>query len=204
MKTIAGIISIPVLSAALAMAGCAGNKPKEPEEPRAAIVGELDGAPDWVLKGCAAYWGKKEEKRICGVGSVGGTRNISMARTAAIGRARTEIARTLQVKIKAMLKDYQASTTGGEQYGTAAADEQHIEDVSKQVTDMTLSGTELVDSWISKKGTLFVLVTLDLEGFKSAVNRMENLSELVRQVVIERADEAFLELEEEIEKARAR
>ncbi len=202
MKRFTAIMSVLAMAVALTVAGCAGNKPKEPEEPRAAIAGELKGAPDWVIKGCAAYWGEKEEKRICGVGSVGGTRNISLARSGAIARARTEIARTLQVKIKSMLKDYSATTTGGEDYGAAAADEQHIEEVSKQITDMTLSGTEMVDSWMSDMGTLFVLVTLDLEGFKSAVDQMENLTEEIRQAVIERADNAFVELEEEIEKER--
>ena len=204
MKKSVVILSVLTLFGTLVVAGCAGNKPIEPEEPSSAIGGELEGAPDWVVKGCAAYWGEKEEKRICGVGSMGGSRNISLARTTAIARARAEIARTLKVGVKTMIKDYQATTTGGEQYGTAAADEQHAEEVSRQITDMTLSGTEMVDSWMSEKGTLFVLVSLDLEGFKSAVDGMETLSDSIRRVVIDRADEAFQELDEAVEEERAR
>jgi hypothetical protein len=156
----------------------------------------LAGAPDWVLKGCSAYWGDDGGARICGVGSMGGTRNISLARTAAIGRARTEIARSLQVKVKAMLKDYQATTTGGEEFGTAAADEQHIEDVSKQITEMTLNGTTLQDTWVGPDGTLYTLVALDVESFEDSISQMSNLSETIRKAVQERAKASFEELDE--------
>jgi hypothetical protein len=95
-----------------------------------------------------------------------------------------------------MLKDYQATTTGGEDFGTAAADEQHIVDVSKQITTMTLSGTQRVDSWWSPNGTLYVLMKLDVDAFKDAVNGMKQLDEKVRKAVIERAEKAFKELDE--------
>ncbi len=177
--------------------GCGGTK-----APATAtvIANELDGAPCWVTKGGSCY-GKDGDKAkfVWGVGSVAGTRNVGLAREAALGRARTDIARSLQTRVEAMLKDYQATTTGGEQFGTAAADDQHIVDVSKQITDLTLSGTEMVDSWISSSGAFWVLARLDVDGFKDAVGRMNQLNEAVRQAVVERADKAFSELDKEIE-----
>jgi hypothetical protein len=158
--------------------------------------GPLAGAPDWVLKGCSAFWGDDDGARICGVGSMSGTRNISLARTAAIGRARTEIARSLETKVKAMLKDYQSTTTGGEQFGKAANDEQHIEDVSKQISQTTLSGTTLQETWVGPDDTLFVLVAMDYENFNDAVAQMTQLSENVRRAVQERAKASFEELDE--------
>ena len=86
---------------------------------------------------------------------MGGTRNISLARTTATARARTEIARSLNTHVSAMLKDCQASTTGGSEYAESASDEQHIVDVSKQITKASLSGTRLKKTWISPKGTVF-------------------------------------------------
>ena len=158
-----------------------------------------------MTKGCTAFWGdKKGEKKICGVGSVGGTRNPSLARTAAMARARTEIARSLEVKVQAMLKDYQATTTGGQEFGTGAADEQHVVDVSKQITNTTLSGTELADSWVSANGTFYALVVWDADKFKDSVSQMKNLSESIRKAVIERADKAFEELDTEIQKQEAK
>jgi hypothetical protein len=177
---------------------CASSQPPPKVE-----KSEFDGAPKWVTQGCSAYWGeKKGEKKICGVGSATGTRNISLARTAAQGRARTEIARSLQVQVQSMLKDYQATTTGGQEFGKSASDEQHIVDVSKQITDTTLAGTEQVDTWISPNGTMWVLVALDVEGFKGAIQKMGQLSESVRKAVVERADKAFDELDKAIDKSR--
>ncbi len=159
-----------------------------------ALANEFDGAPGWVVKGCAAFSGEKAA--ICGRGSATGTRNPSLAMSAATGRARTDLARNLSVKIKAMLKDYQATTTGGENFGTAANDEQHIVDVSKQITDTSLSGTQVVDSWMSHTGTLWVLVKLDVEAFKGALNGMKQLDAATMKGVMERADKAFKELDD--------
>ena len=99
-----------------------------------------------------------------------------------------------------MLKDYQATTTGGENYGTAANDEQHIVDVSKQVTQMTLNGTELKNTWLSKKGTLFTLVCLNVDKFKNTISKMGQLDEQVRAAIVQRADKAFDELDKETKK----
>lgn len=177
--------------------GCGGTKAKTPAT---VIANEFDGAPCWVTKGGSCY-GKDGDKAkyVWGVGSVGGTRNTGLARESALGRARTDIARSLQTRVWAMLKDYQSTTTGGEEFGKSAADEQHIVDVSKQITDLTLSGTEMVDSWISNSGTFWALARLDVEGFKDAVGRMNQLSESVRQAVVQRADKAFEELDREVE-----
>ena len=175
------------LIALAALVGCGSSGPKEPGS---IIEKELDGAPDWVLKGKGA-----DGKEIYGVGAVGGTRNVALARSTAQGRGRTEIARSLELSVQSMLKDYQSTTTGGEYFAKSANDEQHIEDVSKQITDITLSGTRQEDHWISDTGTLYVLMALDVEDFKDAVNSMSQLNEEVREAVNERADEAFEELD---------
>jgi hypothetical protein len=53
-----------------------------------------------------------------------------------------------------MLNDYQATTTRGEEFATAAADEQHIEDVSKQISRM-LEGLEISRVEVSVTGGEF-------------------------------------------------
>jgi hypothetical protein len=160
------------------------------------VTGDLAEAPIWVTQGCTAYWGDDEGGRVCGVGSMGGTRNVALARTTALGRARTEIARGLQTKVKAMLKDYQSTTTGGEEFGIAAADEQYVEDVSKQITEMTLNGTAQQDMWISPGDTVYVLVALDVANYHDSMSQMTNLSENIRRAVQERSEIAFRELDE--------
>ncbi|MBO4712025.1 LPP20 family lipoprotein [bacterium] len=186
-RSLISVISIVLL---LVLSACGSADKKGTGN---AVKNEFDGAPKWVLGSSSTA------KEICGVGSAAGSRNVSMMRTTAMGRGRTEIARMLELKVQSMLKDYQSTTTGGEEFGKAANDEQHIVDVAKQITDITLSGTEQKESWISDSGTLYVLMCSEVEKFKSMVDSMSQLSENVRKAVTERADKAFEELSKEIE-----
>ena len=192
------------LIASLGAFACSSTKGPEEVDPLNPAVGDLAGAPDWILRGCSAFWGDDTPAMICGVGSMAGTRNHSLAISGARARGRTAIARTLDTKVTAMLKDYQATTTGGEEFGTAANDEQHLVDVSKQLTDIELTGVEQRDMWISPSGVVYVLMVYDAAKFKDAVSQMSQLSESVRKAVIDRADASFEELDEAIEEDRNR
>ncbi len=172
--------------------GCASAPEKKPTpKVQSTAQSDLAGAPDWIARGCAAYWADAPEKGVCGVGSASGSRNISLSISAAEGRGRTAIARSLGTQVQAMLKDYQATTTGGEEFGTAASDEQHIVDVSKQLTNGSLTGAERRDMWISPSGVIYALMVLDLEKFQGAVWKMKNLSESVRAHVADEAAKEF-------------
>ncbi len=197
----AGLVA--ALIASLASFACSSTQGPE-ETPLNPVAGDLAGAPNWILRGCAAFWGDDTPAMLCGVGSVSGTRNHSLAVTGARARGRTEIARVLDTKVTAMLKDYQATTTGGEEFGTAANDEQHLVDVSKQLTDIELAGVEQHDMWISPAGMVYVLMVYDSEKFKDTVSQMSQLSESVRKAVVQRAEASFRELDEAIEEDRNR
>jgi hypothetical protein len=155
------------------------------------MEGDLAGAPAWIREGCSAYWADSPERGVCGVGSASGTRNMTLATSTAEGRGRTAIARSLGTTVQAMLKNYQATTTGGEEFGTAAADEQHIVDVSKQLTDGTLSGAVRRDLWISPSGAVYALMVLDLNDFQRTAWSMKQLSESVRSFVAQNAAKEF-------------
>ncbi len=188
------MLCVMAIAVGFLAASCGGDKPIA-----GGMKAEFEDAPAWVKKGCSGLEGDQKDY-VCGVGSATGTRNVSLARSAAMGRARTDIARSLELRVKAMLKDYAATTTGGADFGTAAADEQHIVDVSKQVTSMTLSGTEIKDTWVSNTGTIWTLVVLDVNKFKDMVNGMKQLSEGIRKAIVERAENEFKKLDEEVEK----
>jgi len=176
--------------------GCATTPPPPPPAPPVAAVNPLKqdmvGAPAWVKKGCGAFFGEKK-KLVCGVGAIGGMTNPGLARSAAEGRGRTEIARSLKVRCKSMLKDYQAAVQGGP--GNKLNNEQYITDTSKQVTDMTLSGTRLEDSWVSDSGSFYALMVLDVDAFRDQVKNMNQLDEQVRQAIVQRAEQSFAELD---------
>lgn len=188
----------------LSLLGCASAPPPPPPAapPTApppaqnAMQAELMGAPKWVLMGCAGYFGDKKDK-VCGVGAVGGMTNPGIARTAAQGRGRTEIARSIKVKVKAMLSDYSAVTKGG---GSGKLNnEEHIEDAAKQIASVTLPGTHLQDTWVSNNGTWYALMVLDMDAFKESLKNNNQLDEQTRAAIVERADKAFGEIDRETE-----
>ncbi len=69
--------------------------------------------------------------------------------------------------------------------------------MSKQITDISLTGTEIQDTWISNSGTYYTLMVLDVERFEESVSGMRRLSETVRQAITERAEAAFTDLDDE-------
>jgi LPP20 lipoprotein len=185
-----GLLSRGTLS--LALLGIVVGCGSAPAKPKNALQAELVGSPAWVRGPCQA--GLPDKKAVCGKGSVSGMTNISLANSASEARARTELARSLQTRVKAMMKDYQAATQGGPENKTAS--EQHIEDVSKQITDTTLSGTRLQETWISDSGTVWALVVLDTDSFKDSLTQMKGLDDRERAAIIHRADKAFSELDD--------
>lgn len=192
------------LMAAMALTtgmACGHSQPPPVTPESGPLAGELvdaEGkpAPKWVTAPSSYRQDEDDNKVLCGEGSMAGTSNMSMAQSASAGRARTALARELDVKVKSMLKDYQSTTTGGANFGNAANDEQHVVDAAKQVTDTTLSGTEISETWISSQSTLHTLVCLNVERFKGIVGGMAQLDEAIRAAVVQRADAAWAELDD--------
>jgi len=200
---IVNLSKLVVVIAALGLVSCAAEKKEEakPVTPdNGAFAGELvdakgQPAPNWVTTP-GKYKLEGGVKGVCGEGAYAGTKDYSQAQRNADTRGRAAIASALEVKVKNMVKDYSATTTGGEEFGKASNDEQHAENVSKLITSQTLNGSEPMETWISSKSTVHRLVCLDVEKFKSVVNGMGQLSEGLRRAIVQRADKAFNELDE--------
>jgi hypothetical protein len=141
----------------------------------------LADAPDWVRGDCRDAF--KGQPVLCGVGAVSGVSSPSLARNAAMARGRTEIARYLQVEVKSVLTDYQAAKGG--------VVEQQIEDQSKQITEMTLSGTRMAKYWVGKDGTYYALIALELEAYSSAIQGAQNIEPPLRDALVDRARKSF-------------
>jgi len=182
---------VGVVAAAVVAGGCSGAAKHTTGR---TFAGTMEDAPEWARKGCAAFSGEKK-KWICGVGSMEGTNNLSLCRTTAMARGRTEIARELNLRMKAMMKDYQRSVTGGGAMHVAADDEQYAADVAKQITDISLPGTRLEDMWFSEDGHCFALMVLDVQGFQDALAGAMTLDQRVRDYVVRNAEKAFQELD---------
>lgn len=179
------------LAAVIATAGC-GSKEVTPDEQ---LPNEFAGAPSWVLEGCSAYWGDDGGARICGVGDAKIGRSMSIARTKATSRARTEISRTLETKVKNMMKDFQEQVTDGESEMNA----EQFSSTTISLSKATLNGTSVQKTWISSTEQLYILVALDVEAFENSVREMDNMSNKLRSFIEARAKKSFAELDEEME-----
>jgi hypothetical protein len=116
-------------------------------------------------------------------------RSTTRARETAISRARTEVARSLQTRVEAMLADYTGASAEIRRKRTNA--DQQIVDVSRQITRVSVSGIEVRRTWIADNGTVFVLVSLDVDRFRSSVRHMTDLSAHMRRAIDQRAESAF-------------
>jgi ribosomal protein S20 len=177
--------------AALATAGC-GEGVTAPDE---VAPSEFAGAPDWVLSGCTAYWGDDGGARICGVGNARFTGNMSITRQKATSRARAEISRTLETKVKNMVKDFQEQVTDGESEMTA----EQFSSTTISLSKATLNGTQQTDQWLSPSSELYMLVALDVAAFENSVREMDEMSDRLRTFIESRAKKSFAELDEEME-----
>lgn len=184
-------LSAVALIAVAATVGC-GKSATTPDEQ---VPSEFAGAPEWVLQGCSAYWGDDGGARICGVGNAKFTGNMSITRTKATSRARTEISRTLETKVKNMVKDFQEQVTDGESEMTA----EQFSSTTVSLSKATLNGTQLQQTWISPSNELYVLVALDVAAFENSVREMDEMSDRLRTFIESRAKKSFQELDEEME-----
>jgi ribosomal protein S20 len=190
-RTIRFFLGALALTAVVVAGGCA----KDVTTPDEQLPNDFAGAPEWVLQGCSAYWGDDGGARICGVGDAKIGSSMSIARTKATSRARAEISRTLESKVKNMIKDFQEQVTDGESEMTA----EQFSSTTVTLSKSTLNGTSIQDSWISGSNQLYMLVALDVEDFNNSVKQMDEMSDQLRQFIESRAKKSFAELDEEME-----
>ncbi|MFH1707337.1 MAG: LPP20 family lipoprotein [Planctomycetota bacterium] len=146
--------------------GCGGPKEKKVEkivEPTetSTVTGE-NGEPQWVSRGGGIYEGEYG-KAIYAVGSARQAPAHHIMQSQARTRARTELSRILSVTVRSMTKDF--TETAGDLYDkeTQSAIE-YFQDVSQQITNNTLVGSEQVATWKAGDGTLFVLMKISLDN----------------------------------------
>ena len=172
------------LCASLAVgSGCASSGEPEPQMPAMSVEEEMASAPDWTRGGCGATPARDGRARLCAVGSATRVHDVGRGRTTAIVRARAEIARSLETKLRAILEDHRAATAKTGDSGSAGAQGLPAADIPRQITDMSLAGTRIERLWISPRNSVFVLVVLDVARFERSLAKMTQLPEPVREAV---------------------
>jgi len=180
------LVWVPLLAVGL-LAGCASKKEQ--------VAAPTSSRPAWVDQGSGAFSGEMG-KAFYGVGSAWGIQNPSLLRSTADNRARAEVARIFKTYTASLMKDYSASTMAGDP--NVVSEEQHVEQTIKTFTKAELAGVQIVDHYKDEEtGELFSLARMDLSTFENYMKQAQQLSEAVRQRVVQRAEKAFEDLAKE-------
>jgi len=182
------------------LSGCATG----PAGGRSDVPLQEVGGPEWLTNSGAAFSG--ERRVFYGVGNAAAIVNPSLRRKAAEAAARRDLAQTFQVYVGALNKQYMAETTAGDMKRVSV--EQHIEDVTKQVTEATLVGSNIVEYWENPtRNESYALARLDLEQFlevmqsyRAATSQFKELDSEVREFVRKNAERAHDQLNQELKK----
>ena len=182
MKRTFYLAVLGVLAAGLA--ACAGPKVSETTEER-----ESTDLPEWSLNHPAA------EGIIYGVGQAR-KQNPGLAKKVAAQRARDEVAAAVKARAESLVKDFLQESGVGDH----ARALEFTQAVSKGVTDATLTGAMIKETYIAKDGTFFVLVEYSLDDARRAAIETARQEEALWNEF--KADKDIEALEWELDKLR--
>ena len=196
--------SFVVALAPLVFLACTSARPPRPvlvEQSSNSAVGSRSRgpAPDWVLRT------PRPSGSICAVGTVDPTFFRQDGVRFAADAARNELARTIEVKVTSVMYDEQ--TIRG-----SHVDEAFVQQVVGTMSDVVLSGAQVVESWhdelgsVSRRGMTYALACMATdasvaqlaERLKAAGGEGEENADRIADVR-ERAADLFKELEEQEE-----
>ncbi len=151
------VSAIAVVSLVSAVFVSCASAPKDAPEDKPAVkkVVGADGIemPDWVNKV------PKSTETFYAVG-YSKLQNRQMAKTAAAQSARDEISRWVGTNVKNALTNYYNEAGEGENVQALS----YFENISKQVSDQSLVGSEIEESWVDKEGGVYALVSMPKEN----------------------------------------
>jgi len=137
-----------VLSLVFMAAACGSSPASKPTGPT--------NTPEWLND-------FPPEDVIWGIGTAKQS-SPSMSMTTAEARARTAIARQLSTKVQAMFTDYNLDAGNVNAQANASLQE----DVSRQITNMDVSGARPIKRWEAPDGTWWYLVEFKKSDAKNA------------------------------------
>jgi len=165
--------------------GCSSKNQTIPQTTECVI--ENQEAPVWI---CAP---KDTKEYITAVGSAEKSPlGFNFQRTEALSAARDALARRIEVKVKNIFKRFE-SVTGAKNNKTA---EKVVENVSKQVANITLRNTKILATWQSKNGTLYVLVGVPKKNIEEEIKTSLSSKDALYQKYI--ANKEWEKLDKEI------
>jgi LPP20 lipoprotein len=118
---------------------------------------------------------------------------LSLSRTTALSRARDDVARQIQVSVKNALTDYaQQSGAGTDQQAIS-----FVENVSRQVADVSLSGCRTKKVAVGDDGTVYALVSYPVSALNQTAQTQFSQNEASAFAEF-KADEALKQMDQEL------
>lgn len=158
MKKTLGILAVVFVATLFASCG-SDKKAAEAQPTSASVQAERDGVPAWV------YEGRRDETGLYAVGS-GKMSNKNNSLKMARAEARTEMARTLKVEVQSALQTY-VDDTGDEKNRQSLTG---MIDNAMQRTDTMMQGSQQVDYFEDKDGSVYVLMYLPYNAIVPTLN----------------------------------
>ena len=155
--------------------------------------------PAWVTR-CAGAFEDAGKEAFYGCGAVSGVENKALQIQTADARARADLAKAIDTYVASFFKDYLSSAGLSQEAGlTEIEEKQFIESITKEITEITLYGVQIVDRWRAPDGTLYSLARVSFENLAQSMKKA--MSERAKELKLE-ADRALEELDRQLEKRR--
>ncbi|WP_299325758.1 LPP20 family lipoprotein [uncultured Helicobacter sp.] len=167
-----GAIASLVLVAILGINGC-----KKGLGDNEAINASLEGAPAWVTE--------SNDDLLSATGSAKvKNNNLNFATTQAGAAARVELATQISTRVESKYKELATS-------GEDSVNQEAVQAIRNSV-DQVLAGSKITNKWVSKDGTLWVLVKiqkLNTDLLKSNLLNSKTLDKAAAQALSQAVDE---------------
>jgi len=153
----------------------------------------IKGAPEWVNKG-TQFLNDKGGRLFHGVGEAPAMGVVSLQKSTADNRARTEVARIFSSYMEAISSDFTAaSASGGE-----GLSEQAMSQQIKNVTKVNLSGVKIIAHWKDKKtNIIYSLAELDHKNVEKIIKTTRDMNSDLKRYMEKHGKNIFDKLDEE-------
>ncbi|MFH0934983.1 MAG: hypothetical protein V1879_07245 [Pseudomonadota bacterium] len=147
----------------------------------------LKGTPDWVNEGTNVL-NNKDGRLFHGVGSASPTGDMSLQKSVADDRARTEVAKVLSSYMDVVSSDYMAAAkTGG-----AAVAEESVSRQIKNLSKVNLAGAKIIGSWRDPKtNIIYSIAELDMKQVKETLSGVQDMNADLKLYIETQADNIF-------------
>ncbi len=189
-----GLLLAALMTAVVAV-GCSS--------PQSQGLANSRNSPEWISRPNRID-GEGSERVIFAVGISNSNPNRALQQSQARTRARTELARTVNVLVQSMVKDYMATNRDYYESMDTSSSTEYTQDISRQVTDQMISGAKQWDEYHDPiDQTYFVLYRMDLDDVILSYRDQMNAAfrrEVTRKRIKADADEFEADLDEQLDK----